>query len=117
MALKLCNIHGLTKHRQRNGGKKHAYICKRCHADKELRRKAVKYGADPSVLNTSRCESCGDLPTGTGRDGILCLDHNHQTGKYRGMLCRSCNLAIGFLSDDPVRCELAAEYLRQRNGA
>lgn len=38
-------------------------------------------------------------------------DHNHQTGKVRGLLCPSCNLAIGKLGDDPNVLISAAAYL------
>jgi hypothetical protein len=39
------------------------------------------------------------------------VDHNHITGEIRGLLCRDCNFAIGFLRDDPLLCTRAAEYL------
>jgi hypothetical protein len=41
-------------------------------------------------------------------------DHNHGTGKARGILCRNCNLAIGNMKDDPVRLRKAADYLEER---
>jgi Recombination endonuclease VII len=28
-----------------------------------------------------------------------CVDHNHQTGKIRGLLCRECNLSLGVIED------------------
>jgi len=40
-----------------------------------------------------------------------CVDHCHQTGKVRGILCRACNTGIGRLGDDPQRLRLAAQYL------
>lgn len=45
----------------------------------------------------------------------LCIDHNHETGKVRGLLCRSCNLAIGHLNDNPYLCQRAAGYLLTNN--
>lgn len=42
-----------------------------------------------------------------------CLDHCHETGRVRGVLCPHCNLAIGNLRDNPVNCDRAAAYLRK----
>jgi hypothetical protein len=43
----------------------------------------------------------------------LVLDHDHETGKFRGMLCGHCNRAIGLLRDDPHVVDNAAAYLRK----
>ena len=34
------------------------------------------------------------------RSTTLCVDHNHETGKFRGILCNNCNRGIGFLQDN-----------------
>lgn len=43
---------------------------------------------------------------------ILCVDHNHQTGKIRGLLCQTCNRAIGLLKDDHKTTLRAHQYLK-----
>lgn len=44
-------------------------------------------------------------------DKPLCVDHEHASGRVRGLLCGHCNTAIGYLRDNPMFCRLAAEYL------
>lgn len=57
------------------------------------------------------CAICGDKfkPEGTVQWNV---DHDHISGKVRGILCNSCNRAIGYFKDDPDRCEKAALYLK-----
>ena len=42
----------------------------------------------------------------------LGVDHSHQSGQIRGLLCSKCNLGIGMLQDSAETCFAAAEYLR-----
>jgi hypothetical protein len=57
-----------------------------------------------------RCAICGtDRPN--GRNSKLHVDHCHVTGEVRGMLCHGCNMAIGYLKDDPALALAAACYL------
>ncbi len=41
----------------------------------------------------------------------LVVDHDHATDEVRGLLCHSCNLALGHLQDDPKRIQRMLEYL------
>jgi hypothetical protein len=41
----------------------------------------------------------------------LCIDHDHETGKIRGLLCPNCNRGIGLLGDDANLLKKAAEYI------
>lgn len=55
------------------------------------------------------CRSCGGAPT--GRHNTFRVDHDHETGQIRGLLCDSCNLAIGKLGDTVEGVEGALDYL------
>lgn len=54
------------------------------------------------------CKICLQLCS-TGRR--LCVDHNHKTGKVRGLLCLNCNRAIGNFRDSVELLENAKKYL------
>jgi hypothetical protein len=42
----------------------------------------------------------------------LAVDHCHETGKVRGLLCKRCNMGIGLLGDNPDTLISAAMYLK-----
>ena len=42
------------------------------------------------------------------------VDHDHSTGKVRGLLCHNCNAMIGFAEDNPYNLGQAIEYLKKR---
>ena len=40
------------------------------------------------------------------------VDHNHSTGKIRGLLCHNCNMALGLLKESPELLDRAKAYLK-----
>jgi len=43
----------------------------------------------------------------------LLIDHDHETGKIRGLLCHRCNTGLGFFLDNPHFLTNAAFYLEK----
>lgn len=41
------------------------------------------------------------------------VDHDHKTGRVRGLLCNQCNTALGLLRESPALVERAADYLHE----
>lgn len=63
---------------------------------------------DAALASTPRCPIC-ERPW--DEVGTPHADHDHATGKFRGVLCGSCNRALGLFGDDPERLVRAAFYL------
>jgi hypothetical protein len=60
------------------------------------------------------CAVCLLPPTGTDSTGAparLGVDHDHETGRFRGLLCHHCNLLIGLAKEDHVVLAAASVYL------
>jgi hypothetical protein len=61
------------------------------------------------------CAICGALPAGV-KGGVYDVDHDHATGKIRGLLCGPCNRGLGAFGDAPAVLRKAADYLEARSG-
>lgn len=61
------------------------------------------------ALFGTHCNVCSAPPV----EEPLRVDHDHHTGKVRGLLCRSCNVALGLLQDEPSRVEKLLTYIQQ----
>jgi len=57
------------------------------------------------------CAICGTKSCSSPRH--LAVDHDHTTGKIRGILCQFCNTALGKFKDDPNILKKAIDYLRR----
>jgi hypothetical protein len=58
----------------------------------------------------SCCAICKKKPT----NKHLAVDHCHKTGKIRGLLCNSCNRAIGLMKDDITLLKNSIKYLTKK---
>lgn len=69
-----------------------------------------------------RCAICStNVPNGRVSkhtpDYWLHVDHDHETGKVRALLCSHCNTTLGKMNDDPVLLRKAADYLERFSAA
>jgi nitrate/TMAO reductase-like tetraheme cytochrome c subunit len=60
------------------------------------------------------CMICGISEEGTGKH--LSVDHCHNSGKVRGVLCNSCNTMLGHAQDNIKILESAVNYLQNQGG-
>lgn len=94
----------------------------RSYATTESRRAAHikhKYGLLPEDIERMRheqgdcCAICRTALAGWGHKTGPHVDHDHETGKVRGLLCAACNLGLGKFRDSAAVLERAAAYLRR----
>ncbi|MCW2938259.1 MAG: putative endonuclease, partial [Actinomycetia bacterium] len=69
-----------------------------------------RYGVTEAEVNAIR-ERQGGICVICLRAPSAHVDHDHETGLFRGVLCFSCNGALGQFQDDPERLRSAADYL------
>jgi hypothetical protein len=57
-----------------------------------------------ALMVEARCAACGatEGQVRNGKPSRLAIDHDHATGRIRGILCHSCNLALANANDDPA---------------
>lgn len=77
-----------------------------------------RYGITPedyAKLLEAQKGVCGicttDVPLRARASYNLFVDHDHQTGKVRGLLCHNCNAGLGHFKDDTELLSKATEYL------
>ena len=80
---------------------------------KYLKERASKYKIEPNFLiqkysNTKECECCS-LPFKDSKSKHV--DHCHSSDQFRGILCRSCNVMLGYAKDNPQRLLNGIKYL------
>jgi hypothetical protein len=64
----------------------------------------------PPYPETENCECCSTKLLGGVKTH---LDHDHETGKFRGWLCNRCNRGLGYFGDTIEGLEMALRYLRR----
>jgi hypothetical protein len=117
-----CSVCGPVKIRVRSGNRGHECMTVRrrakqgyrpADAARARRRRMAQYGLTVDAYDAllaeqgGCCAICGDPP---GKRP-LAVDHDHETGDVRGLLCLPCNTGLGLFRDDLERLAAAAAYL------
>ena len=92
---------------------------KSCSKERKLK---IRYNVSVSDYNiiykkqNGVCAICNKKESSTNCNGkvrVLSVDHNHSTGKIRGLLCARCNQALGLFQDNPKNLKQAIKYLEK----
>jgi hypothetical protein len=87
------------------------------HKGGNLYDRTIRYGISPEEYEElleeqlNSCACCGS--SNPKRKAGFVVDHDHNTGRIRGLLCHNCNIGIGLLGDSLDGLELAFNYLRK----
>lgn len=80
--------------------------------DRHMRRRYGIGVAEFDAMKLAQNYTCAICPTQDWEiPQGLCVDHNHNTGQVRGLLCPPCNMALGLLRDDASLVSAAEKYL------
>ncbi len=108
-------------------------LCKRFLPSHELGIRSWSGYHKVPYITCSVCDRCRRHPNFKTEDFILLakqqdygcyvcgkhelhIDHCHESGRVRGLLCNSCNLGLGNFKDDIELLLKAVEYLEEPNG-
>lgn len=122
--MKVCKQCGINK--KNNEYYKGKNVCKVCFSERERlryhariiamktqRNKKLKCGITTEAWNNMYVQQGGCCKICNKAIAIIDThtDHNHHTGKVRGILCKTCNMGIGLLQDSPRILKSALKYL------
>lgn len=90
-------------------------LCDGCRLAQDGRNGSARYGmtvaqAVAARRDAKQCDLCGAANPGRGFR-TWHLDHDHETGTFRGVLCGPCNIGLGHFGDDAERLRKAIRYL------
>jgi len=98
------------------------YLCRMCLKAAEQSQQLRKQGCSNEQFEAfleaqdGKCAICGAIEGHRSRYGTVCrlaVDHDHQTGKVRGLLCNNCNRGLGRFKDSIKHLKAAIRYLKR----
>lgn len=132
-----CKAHKETTafHKANNKKRGYSWICKTCKKEKQEAKRAsmtheewslqtrrywlkTEYGLSLQGYNdilksqNHKCAICGTDEVDAFK-GLLFVDHDHETGKVRGLLCHHCNTALGKFKDSTEILKQAIAYVEK----
>jgi len=116
--LKICSLCGKSKplvefHKSEWNLDGYDHRCRSCNLLRRLHKTIASHGLtwdDHQAMLAQQHFAC--LICLRSQDEVsLGIDHDHVTGKVRGLLCRACNSALGQFRDDAVVLRRAADYV------
>jgi len=114
---------GRVKRALEDGCTRLVYCGGLCHVHYARRRKIEKFGlteeqyAELFASQNGLCAICNGKERARAAKATyiraMAIDHCHETDRVRGLLCSSCNRAIGLFKDDPDLMRKAASYVER----
>jgi len=110
---KLCKEYGIKSRNKRNARlrkwRKNNPV--KAKAGDKRKRLAINYGLTESDVN-HMIEQQNEMCLLCGRKVKLVIDHDHKTGRVRGLLCTRCNISLGWLETYPAIYDKLSSYLK-----
>jgi hypothetical protein len=94
-----------------NRGSGSAILCRQCKSKRSKSHREALKTAPPKPTKPTPCANCFEVT----EPKDLRMDHCHETHKFRGYLCHTCNTGIGSLGDNIEGLERAIRYLEKFN--
>lgn len=96
-------------------GKVHAY-CKPCKSDhfKNYQKtigRFKRHGITKEIYEQMYSQQLGKCFICKSTNAELHIDHNHNTGKVRSLLCKECNMALGLIKENKETLKNMIKYL------
>jgi len=126
-----CKVNKQLKHFYRSNIKYYQRECKSCNSGRKARWHKTSAGKRSSantklkarfgislaeyeerVLDAGgKCQICFNTKSAKGHR--LAYDHDHKSGKFRGILCKACNVGLGNFKDSPLLLKAALKYIQK----